>query len=109
MDHNVHGAIVEGLRRRGIDCLTAIEDGAARAKDSRVLERATELRRVLFSQDTDMLMLASQWLEQSHHFHGVVYGGQLRITIGQAIFDLELIATSLEEHEMINRIEYLPL
>lgn len=52
MDHHVHAAITEGLRRRGVGAMTAEEDGAAQFDDERLLLRATPLGRVLFSQDS---------------------------------------------------------
>ncbi|MBS0267038.1 MAG: DUF5615 family PIN-like protein, partial [Planctomycetes bacterium] len=41
MDQHVQAAITEGLRRRGIDVLTAHEDGFDRHSDAAILERAT--------------------------------------------------------------------
>jgi hypothetical protein len=55
MDHHVHSAITQGLRRRGIDCLTAEDDGNQRLADDLLLQRASELGRVMFSQDDDLL------------------------------------------------------
>jgi hypothetical protein len=49
MDHHVHSGITKGLRRRGIDVLTAGEDGRASVPDEVLLERATELGRVVFT------------------------------------------------------------
>jgi len=43
MDHHVPVAITEALRRRGVDVLTAKEDGAERLDDEALLERATVL------------------------------------------------------------------
>lgn len=40
--------------------------------------------------------------------HGIIYAHQLRITIGQMIADLELIARASEAEEWRGRIEYLP-
>jgi hypothetical protein len=57
MDVHVKAAITAGLRQRGIDVLTAQEDGANRLDDDRLLERATALQRVLFSQDDDLLVI----------------------------------------------------
>jgi predicted nuclease of predicted toxin-antitoxin system len=57
MDHHVHAAITEGPGRRGVDVITAHEDGAAEFEDERLLQRATQLGRVLFSQDKDLLIL----------------------------------------------------
>jgi hypothetical protein len=45
---------------RGVDVLTVQEDGRAGASDAAVLDRATELGRVLFTQDDDLLVEASE-------------------------------------------------
>jgi hypothetical protein len=57
MDHHVPRAITEGLRLRGIDVITAYEDGASDIDDSALLDRAGELgtgssshRMMIFSQ-----------------------------------------------------------
>jgi hypothetical protein len=49
IDHNVHGEITNGLRQRGVNLLTCAEGGTDRLDDDLVLQRATELRRVVFS------------------------------------------------------------
>jgi len=61
MDHHVDAAIIEGLRRRGIDVVTSREDGTTTWDDDRLLERASLLGRVLFSQDDDLLAIARRW------------------------------------------------
>ena len=109
MDHHVHAAITEGLRRRGVDVLTAYEDGAAQLDDPQLFARATQLERVLFSQDTDLLVLAEQWLQAGREFARLVYAHQLGVTIGQAVRDLTLIAQALDPEDMRNRVEFLPL
>ena len=47
------------LRLRGADVLTAYEDGSAELEDPPLLHRTTELGRVLFTQDTDLLAVAN--------------------------------------------------
>lgn len=42
MDHNVPRAVTVGLRLRGVDVITAYEDGADDMDDSALLDRATE-------------------------------------------------------------------
>ena len=59
MDQHIPGPITKGLRQRGIDVLTAHEDGTAEFDDDLLLERATQLGRVLFSQDRDLLVIAN--------------------------------------------------
>jgi predicted nuclease of predicted toxin-antitoxin system len=109
MDVHIHRAITTGLRLRGVDVLTAQEDGHRTAPDNILLDRATELGRVLFSQDEDLLAEAKQRQTEDIPFTGVIYAHQLRITIGRCVNDLELIAKAAEPEEMANRVEYLPL
>ena len=54
MDVHFRWAITAGLRRRGVDVLTVQEDRAARFEDPALLDRATQLGRVLVSQDDDL-------------------------------------------------------
>ena len=44
MDVHAKAAIMAGLRRRGIDVVTAQEDGGTRLEDVALLERATALQ-----------------------------------------------------------------
>ena len=109
LDVHVPRAVTVALRLRSIDVLTAQEDGAIEFDDDRLLERATELGRILVSQDADLLREASHRLRENAAFSGVIYAHQLRITIGQMVDDLELIAQATFHEEWQGRIEYLPL
>jgi predicted nuclease of predicted toxin-antitoxin system len=109
MDVHVKRAVTDGLRLRGVDVLTAQEDGAAEFEDPALLDRATELNRVLFSQDDDLLREANKRQQTGEHFAGVIYAHQLNITVGQCIDDLELIAKATEPDEWLNNAVYLPL
>lgn len=55
MDVHVRRAVTIALRLRSVDVLTAQEDGAAELDDNHLLQRATQLGRVLVSQDEDLL------------------------------------------------------
>jgi hypothetical protein len=109
MDQYVPVAITEGLRRRGVDVLTAHEDGASDWDDAHLLARATELARTMFTQDDDLLGIAKDWIGSDRTRGGVMYAHQRSITIGQAVRDLEIAARVMESGEMRNRIEFLPL
>ncbi len=109
MDVHIPQAITDQLRRRGVDVLTAIEDGAATLDDDELLERALVLGRVLFTQDIRFKALAEDWQRQGRHFAGLLFGHQLRGTIGQFVRDLELIAQASEPDEWLNTVEHLPL
>lgn len=109
MDHHVPRAITNGLRLRGVDVLTAYEDGTSELEDPDLLDRAASLGRVLFTQDDDLLVEATKRQQSGVTFHGVVYAHQLRASIGQCVQDLELIATAGSDEDVVNRIIFLPL
>ena len=108
MDVHVPQSIMDQLRRRGVDVLTAIDDGWAERSDSDLLEHARELGRILFTQDIRFKALAEEWQRQGRPFSGLVFGHQLRGTIGQFVSDLELIALASDPEEWASTIEYVP-
>jgi hypothetical protein len=109
VDHHVPAAIAAGLRQLQIDVLTVAEDGKAEWDDDQLLERALELGRIVFTQDRDFLVLAARWQQGRREFAGMVYGHQLRVTVGGAVRDIALIASVMTGAEMRNRVEFLPL
>ena len=109
MDVHVPATVTRGLLLRDVDVLTAQLDGTTELEDSALLDRATELGRVLFSQDEDLLAEATKRQRSGKHFGGVIYAHQLGITIGRAINDLEVLAQAGSSEDFANRVEYLPL
>jgi hypothetical protein len=77
--------------------------------DTRQLGRATELGRILVSQDADLLREGVGLLNAGEEFSGIIYAHQLRVTIGQMVADLDLIAKTTSAEEWRGRIEYLPI
>lgn len=109
MDENVHRGITKGVRQRQVDVLTVQEDNRSGLADPQVLDRATELDRVLFTQDQDFLVEAQKRQIRGQSFSGVIYGHQRLVTIGDCVNDLELIAKSANPAEMADRVQFLPL
>ena len=109
MDVHVPRPITLGLRLASVDVLTARDDNHATADDDTLLDRATELGRVLFSQDEDLLKIARFRQLNGVPFAGVVYGHQQRVTIGRCVHDLELIAKVLDPTDMENVVQYVPI
>jgi hypothetical protein len=109
MDHQVRAEITRGLRHRGIDVLTAYEDGRADSADSDLLDRAASLHRVFVSQDHDLLRLAQHRQRMSIPFSGIAFLEQDRIKIGKAIEYLELMTHAMTDVEMNGRVEYVAM
>ena len=109
MDVHIPKAIATGLRLRGVDVLTAQEDGRGREDDDPLLSRASELNRVMFSFDTDMLRIANQRQHEGTRFEGLVFAHPTEISVGECTRDLEIIAKSGEPGDLRNQVVYLPL
>jgi predicted nuclease of predicted toxin-antitoxin system len=109
MDEHIPRAITIGLRLRGADVLTVQEDGLAGTPDPILLDRATQLQRVLFSQDQDFLVEANRRQTEGIAFTGVIWASQLSVSIGDCIRDLEIITQAAELTDLANSILYLPL
>ena len=109
MDEHIPRPITEELRRRGVNILTVQEDNLQGTADVDLLDRATELQRVIFSQDQDFLIEANLRQFNGVSFTGVIYARQTRVSIGDCIRDLEIIAKASEPEDLANRVQYLPL
>lgn len=109
MDQHVPRAITAQLRARNVDAVTAYEDGTSALDDPLLLERATALGRVLFTRDDDLLAEAALRQQTGQAFYGVIYAHQLRVTIGECIRDLEILALAGEPSDAIGQVIFLPL
>lgn len=108
LDVHVDKAIHDQLRLRAVDVLRAQDDDAAEYSDERLLQRATELGRLLFTQDVRFKALAEDWQRAGKSFGGLLFGNQLGVTVGAYVKDLELIAKATEPAEWINVVQHLP-
>jgi hypothetical protein len=109
MDVHVPRPVTDQLRRRGVDVMTANDDGNGNLQDEELLSRATELGRVMVSQDIRFCDLAGNWQHRGRFFAGFAFAHPFSITIGQFVSDLELIAIASLEGECENQIFRLPL
>jgi predicted nuclease of predicted toxin-antitoxin system len=103
LDENVHNAIANGLRIRGVDVTTSPEENLIGASDEQQLAYALSQQRVIFTFDDDFLRLASTGIKHC----GIIYTRQQRQSIGKIISDLVLIWECLEPEYMYNNIEFL--
>jgi hypothetical protein len=106
-DEHVHGVLRKALLRLGIDVLTVQEDERCGLSDAGVMNRATELRRLLVSNDEDMLVLARQRQKQGRHFPGLLF--LKRAPLRMHIDDLAFVAEVAGEEELADTVLFLPL
>lgn len=109
LDVHVPQAIAEQLERRGIDVLTAYQDGNIELPDDELLDRSTQLHRVLVTFDVRFKAMAEDWQRQGRQFGGLIYAHPLHTSIGRLVKDLELFSKATALDEWINVIERLSL
>ena len=109
MDHHVPRVVTASLRARGVDVLTAAEDGTTELDDPSLLDRASSLRRVLVSCDVDLLAEAARPQRAGIAFGRVVYARQRIVSIAVCVDDLELIAATADPSDLRDRVLFLPL
>ncbi|HVR37414.1 MAG TPA: DUF5615 family PIN-like protein [Methylomirabilota bacterium] len=107
MDVHVPRPITRGLRRRGVEVLTAQDDDAARLEDPDLLDRATALGRMIFSQDEDLVVEAARRQRNGQPFATVVFARQLDLSIGRCIADLEALAKAATPEDAKGQIIFL--
>lgn len=88
IDVHVLIVVTESLRRRGLEILTSQDDGSATQDDENHLASATELGRMLFSQDLDFPRIASDWEHVGRAFAGVVFAAQQGVSLDRNADDL---------------------
>ena len=107
MDVHIHSGITAALRVREVDVLTAQQDQADRMEDDRLLDRATELGRVVFTNDTDFLAIAHHRQDAGVPHAGVIFAPQ-NAPIGRIITSLELCAEACEPSDFQDAVTYIP-
>lgn len=102
-DENIERSIIEGLRRRKIEVLSAKELGYLSKPDEFHIKKAAELKAVILTHDADFLRMANS----SGNHLGIIFSHSKDISIGQCIRGVELIANILTDENMKNHIEFL--
>jgi predicted nuclease of predicted toxin-antitoxin system len=108
MDVHIPAPITSGLRRRGIDVLTAQEDGTRRMPDTAVLDRATEMGRMLFTYDSDFILESAKRQVAGVRFTSILYAAQ-RMSYRESIENVEFAALTFTPHDAMNQLWFLPL
>ena len=102
-DQHFPGPVVQGLRHRGIDILTAQDTGQCGVPDPDLLVFAARQGRVMVTFDSDYLAL---------HQSGVVHAGiawcpATKYSIGELIHVLLILHGVLSADEMQNHLEHV--
>ena len=103
MDQHFPGPASRGLRRHGIDVLTAQDAGRCGASDLDQLAFATADARVVATFDTDFLALHRAGIPHA----GIAWCPEQKYSIGQLIQMLKLLHGVTDRDAMRNSVEYI--
>ncbi len=103
MDQHYPGPVTAGLRRRGIDVLTAQDADRCTLPDADQLAFATSAQRVMVSFDSDYLALHRSGVEHA----GIAWCPQEKYGIGMLVQLLELLHDTVDRDSLRNHVEYL--
>ena len=87
-DENIERSIIEGLRRRKIEVVSAIELGYEGKPDKYHIQKASEIIAVILTHDFDFLRIASNTCV---NHNGLIFAHSRNVSIGQCIRGVELI------------------
>jgi uncharacterized protein with PIN domain len=102
-DQHVPSAVARGLRRRGVDVLTAQDADRCGASDQDQLQFSTQQGRVFVTFDADFIDLASRGIEHT----GIAFCAASKYSIGELIYALLLVDDTLQPDDMLNHVEFL--
>ena len=107
-EDSMRRALVEGLRARGVDVLTALEAGMIERGDDEHLAFATAEGRALLSFNVgDFARLHAAWLARGAVHAGIVLAPQQRYPLGELIRRLAALAAARSAEDLQNRVEFL--
>lgn len=103
-DENIEHSIIEGLRRRRIEVISAKEIGYLGKPDEFHIKKAFDMKAVILTHDIDFLRIASN---QEVNHSGIIFAHPGSVSVSQCIRRVELIANILTNKDMENHIEFL--
>jgi hypothetical protein len=110
-DHNVHDGVIQGLQQRepALDVVRVRDVKLARAPDEVLLEWAAQEDRVIITGDVQTLVgVALSRVRTGHPMPGVLVLGR-KMSIGQAIDEILLVASAQTKEEIKDQVVYLPM
>lgn len=100
--------IIRALRSRGMDVVTALEQGMIRRKDHEHLDFAIQQKRVLFSYNrSDFYNLHTHYLSEGKCHAGIILANQQEYSIGESVRRILHLANKKTHADMENQVEFL--
>ncbi len=106
-DVHIDLRITSGLRRRGIDVVTAQDQGFSELDDESLLVAALQQRRILLTNDTDFQGIAAKNQSIGQMFAPILFWPQNLHSIGQIINTISEFSSQRDYDESCSLIFFL--
>ncbi len=103
LDEHIDAAVAAGLRLRGVDVTTTVEQELQGASDLQQLAFAHAQGRVLVTCDSDFIVLSKAGRPHA----GIVFWPAKHRRLGQVVLDLVLLCRVATAEEMTGHVEFL--
>ncbi len=107
-EDSMRHALVESLRKRGMDVLTPLDVGSTEQTDEEQLEFATTQGRAIYSFNVgDFCRIHAEWLRQHRSHAGIVLAHQQQFSVGEQMRRLLRLIGRVTSEDMQDRLEFL--
>lgn len=107
-EDTMDGDLLHGLRIRGVDVTTALEQGMVRRDDADHLDLASLQGRALYSFNVgDFYRLHTEYLSGGENHSGIILAQQQRFSVGEQMRRLLKIISQVSAAEMQDRLVFL--
>jgi hypothetical protein len=104
----MHMELVDALRAKGVDTITAVDAGLIQSPDELQLQYAAEHARVLYSFNVaDFFQLHTAWIAASKPHAGMILARQQRYSVSDQLRRLLRLVDATSHEDMVNRVEFL--
>jgi hypothetical protein len=101
-------ALVQGLRARGVDVTTVLDEDMVGKDDESQLAYATEQGRVIYTFNVgDFFHLHTEYATQGKEHTGIIVVHRLHYSVGEQIRQLADLINTKTAEEMMNRLIFL--
>lgn len=103
-----HRGLAPALRARGVDVLTAFEEGLTGVDDEAVLITAVQQNRAVYSLNAgDFCRLHAAYMQQGLEHAGIIVVPRQQFSVGEQLRRLFRLISSKSSEDMRNQLEFL--
>ena len=107
-EDSMQHALVQALKARGVDVVTALDEQMIAHSDDAHLKHATKLDRSLYSFNVkDYVQLHTEYMQEGNHHAGIILAKQQHYAISEQVRRLLHLLAEKSSEQMQDSVEFL--